>query len=398
MVKTEQSRLPIIMIIVLGAMTAFGPMLVDMYNPALPQVRDDFGVSTSTSQLTLSFVMIGMALGQFVFGPLSDVYGRKKTVLSILIGIAVVSLACVFVSSINVFLVLRFIQGLLGGGAIVIARATVSDQYEGASLTQMIATLLVVNGIITIIAPLIGGYTLAFTSWKMIFAALTLISLVIFSIAFIKMEETCDTANVRLNFGAIFKDFGHLLSKARFVIPMLMQGFTYVMLFSFAAASPFITQKIYHMSPQAFGWMYAVIGIGLIAMSQITAFAVKYIEREKLLHILTGIQVFGVILVVITTGFHLPLPLLLASFFIMVWPVTGIGPLGFSLAIEERSGGSGNASSLLGLFQFIIGGIIAPLVGIQGGTSVGPFIVIILITSVLVIVLNVWLHKLIQVK
>ena len=120
MVKTEQSRLPIIMIIVLGAMTAFGPMLVDMYNPALPQVRDDFGVSTSTSQLTLSFVMIGMALGQFVFGPLSDVYGRKKTVLSILIGIAVVSLACVFVSSINVFLVLRFIQGLLGGGAIVI--------------------------------------------------------------------------------------------------------------------------------------------------------------------------------------------------------------------------------------------------------------------------------------
>ncbi|PTK39671.1 Bcr/CflA family drug resistance efflux transporter, partial [Staphylococcus nepalensis] len=144
-------------------MTAFGPMLVDMYNPALPQVRDDFGVSTSTSQLTLSFVMIGMALGQFVFGPLSDVYGRKKTVLSILIGIAVVSLACVFVSSINVFLVLRFIQGLLGGGAIVIARATVSDQYEGANLTQMIATLLVVNGIITIIAPLIGGYTLAFT-------------------------------------------------------------------------------------------------------------------------------------------------------------------------------------------------------------------------------------------
>lgn len=172
MVKTEQSRLPIIMIIVLGAMTAFGPMLVDMYNPALPQVRDDFGVSTSTSQLTLSFVMIGMALGQFVFGPLSDVYGRKKTVLSILIGIAVVSLACVFVSSINVFLVLRFIQGLLGGGAIVIARATVSDQYEGASLTQMIATLLVVNGIITIIAPLIGGYTLAFTSWKMIFCGI----------------------------------------------------------------------------------------------------------------------------------------------------------------------------------------------------------------------------------
>ncbi|WP_105993140.1 multidrug effflux MFS transporter [Staphylococcus simulans] len=396
MIKTEQSRLPLIMIIVLGAMTAFGPMLVDMYNPALPQVRDDFDVSTSTSQLTLSFVMIGMALGQFVFGPLSDVYGRKKTVLSILIGIAVVSVACVFVSSINVFLVLRFFQGLLGGGAIVIARATVSDRYEGASLTQILATLLVVNGIITIIAPLIGGYTLAFTSWKMIFMALTIISLVIFAVALVKMEETHSVAHARLNFSEIFKDFGHLLSKPKFVIPMLMQGFTYVMLFSFAAASPFITQKIYNMSPQAFGWMYAFIGIGLIVMSQVTAFLVKFIEREKLLHILTGIQIFGVLLVVFATGFHLPLPILIASFFIMVWPVTGIGPLGFSLAIEERSGGSGNASSLLGLFQFILGGIVAPLVGIQGGQSVGPFIWIIIITSILVIILNIWLRQLIK--
>lgn len=396
MIKNEQARLPLIMIIVLGAMTAFGPMLVDMYNPALPQVRDDFNVSTSTSQLTLSFVMIGMALGQFVFGPLSDVYGRKKTVMSILIGIAVVSFACVFITSIDVFLALRFVQGLLGGGAIVIARATVGDQFDGPTLTQALAALLVVNGIITIIAPLVGGYTLAFTSWKMIFAALTIIALIIFVAAGFKMKETSDHTSQQLDFKVIFKDFGHLLSKPRFVIPMLMQGFTYVMLFSFAAASPFITQQIYHMSPQAFGWMYAVIGIGLIAMSQITALAVKYIAREKLLHILTGIQIFGVLLVILSTWMHLPLIILLVAFFIMVIPVTGIGPLGFSLAIEERSGGSGNASSLLGLFQFILGGAIAPLVGIKGGADVGPFIIIISITSILVILLNIWLSRLIR--
>lgn len=396
MIKNEQARLPLIMIIVLGAMTAFGPMLVDMYNPALPQVRDDFNVSTSTSQLTLSFVMIGMALGQFVFGPLSDVYGRKKTVMSILISIAVVSFACVFITSIDVFLALRFVQGLLGGGAIVIARATVGDQFDGPTLTQALAALLVVNGIITIIAPLVGGYTLAFTSWKMIFAALTIIALIIFVAAGFKMKETSEHTSQQLDFKVIFKDFGHLLSKPRFVIPMLMQGFTYVMLFSFAAASPFITQQIYHMSPQAFGWMYAVIGIGLIAMSQITALAVKYIAREKLLHILTGIQIFGVLLVILSTWMHLPLSILLVAFFIMVIPVTGIGPLGFSLAIEERSGGSGNASSLLGLFQFILGGAIAPLVGIKGGADVGPFIIIISITSILVILLNIWLSRLIR--
>ncbi|GEP79439.1 multidrug effflux MFS transporter [Staphylococcus carnosus] len=396
MIKNEQARLPLIMIIVLGAMTAFGPMLVDMYNPALPQVQDDFGVSTSTSQLTLSFVMIGMALGQFIFGPLSDIYGRKRTVMTILILMALVSLSCVFISSIDLFLGLRFIQGLLGGGAIVIARATVGDQFDGTALTQSLAALLVVNGIITIVAPLVGGYTLAFTSWKMIFAALTIISLVIFVAAMVMMKETRSDAVARLNFGEILKDFGHLLSNAKFVVPMLMQGLTYVMLFSYAAASPFITQKIYHMTPQAFGWMYAVNGVGLILMSQVTAFAVKYISREKLLHILTAIQLTGVFLVIITTWFHLPLWLLVISFFIMVCPVTGIGPVGFALAIEERSGGSGNASSLLGLFQFILGGIIAPLVGIKGGTNVGPFIIIIVITSILVIILNIWLSKLIK--
>ncbi|PWG68464.1 Bcr/CflA family drug resistance efflux transporter, partial [Enterobacter mori] len=124
----------------------------------------------------------------------------------------------------------------------------IGDKHNGKSLAKGIASLLVVNGIITIIAPLLGGYAVSIANWKAIFLILTIVSLVIFLFALWKMEETHTRDLSKLNFGAIFKDFGYLLKKPTFIIPMLLQGLTYVMLFSFSSAAPFITQKIYDMS------------------------------------------------------------------------------------------------------------------------------------------------------
>lgn len=134
--KITNRQLPLMVIIMLGIMTTFGPLTIDMYVPSLPNVQSDFGTTTSQVQLTLSFAMIGLAIGQFTFGPLSDAYGRKKIALLIISIYVIASLIAVFTTSLSLLLVIRLIQGLTGGGAIVIAKASIGDQHKGKSLAK----------------------------------------------------------------------------------------------------------------------------------------------------------------------------------------------------------------------------------------------------------------------
>ena len=388
MTHSSAKHFSMILIIILGVMTAFGPLTIDTYTPSLPKVQQDFGTTTSEIQLTLSFAMIGLALGQFLFGPISDVFGRKRIATILMMIYLVATFLSIFTGHLTIFLILRLIQGLTSGGAIVIAKASVGDKYHGNELAKFLASLMVVNGIISILAPLLGGFVLSISNWRMIFAFLTLIAFIVLIGIFLKMPAHTQTMQTRLQFKDILKDFLYLLKKPTFVIPMLLQGLTYVMLFSYSSASPFITQKIYHMSAPQFSVMLAINGVGLIIVSQIVALLVEKISRQKLLIYLTIVQIVGVILLIATLALHLPLYVLLIAFFINISPVTSIAPLGFSMAMEERTGGSGNASSLLGLFQFILGGIISPLVGLNGEHDMTPYLLIISITAILLVLLQ----------
>lgn len=388
MTHSSAKHFSMILIIILGVMTAFGPLTIDTYTPSLPKVQHDFGTTTSEIQLTLSFAMIGLALGQFLFGPISDVFGRKRIATILMMIYLVATFLSIFIGHLTLFLILRLIQGLTSGGAIVIAKASVGDKYHGNELAKFLASLMVVNGIISILAPLLGGFVLSISNWRMIFAFLTLIAFIVLIGIFLKMPTHTQTMQTRLQFKDILKDFLYLLKKPTFVIPMLLQGLTYVMLFSYSSASPFITQKIYHMSAPQFSVMLAINGVGLIIVSQIVALLVEKISRQKLLIYLTIMQIVGVILLIATLALHLPLYVLLIAFFINISPVTSIAPLGFSMAMEERTGGSGNASSLLGLFQFILGGIISPLVGLNGEHDMTPYLLIISVTAILLVLLQ----------
>ncbi|MDS4062330.1 multidrug effflux MFS transporter [Staphylococcus capitis] len=388
MTHSSAKHFSMILIIILGVMTAFGPLTIDTYTPSLPKVQHDFGTTTSEIQLTLSFAMIGLALGQFLFGPISDVFGRKRIATILMMIYLVATFLSIFTGHLTLFLILRLIQGLTSGGAIVIAKASVGDKYHGNELAKFLASLMVVNGIISILSPLLGGFVLSISNWRMIFAFLTLIAFIVLIGIFLKMPAHTQTMQTRLQFKDILKDFLYLLKKPTFVIPMLLQGLTYVMLFSYSSASPFITQKIYHMSAPQFSVMLAINGVGLIIVSQIVALLVEKISRQKLLIYLTIVQIVGVILLIATLALHLPLYVLLIAFFINISPVTSIAPLGFSMAMEERTGSSGNASSLLGLFQFILGGIISPLVGLNGEHDMTPYLLIISVTAILLVLLQ----------
>ena len=394
MQNTSAKHFPFILIIIFGVMTTFGPLSIDMYSPSLPDVQHAFSSTTSEIQLTISFAMIGLALGQFFFGPLSDAFGRKKIALTILVIYMLASLIAVFTTDLYFFLFLRLIQGLTAGGSIVIAKASIGDKFSGDEMAKFLTSLMVVNGIITIIAPLLGGFALTISTWRSIFVILTIITIIVIIGVLMKMPSTNHADRTTLNYGRIFKDFGQLLKKPSFVIPMLLQGLTYVMLFSYSAASPFIAQKIYSLSPQQFSVILAINGIGLILVSQIVALLVERLSRYTLLIYLTLIQIIGVLLIILTLTMHWPIWMLIIAFFLNISPVTSIGPLGFALAMEERTGGSGNASSLLGLFQFILGGVISPLVGLKGQFDASPYLVIISITAILLVILQVIYFKL----
>ncbi|HCX2021366.1 TPA: multidrug effflux MFS transporter [Staphylococcus aureus] len=381
-----------IFIIILGSLTAIGALSIDMFLPGLPDIRHDFQTTTSNAQLTLSMFMIGLAFGNLFAGPISDSTGRRKPLIIAMIIFTLASLGIVFVHNIWLMVALRFLQGVTGGAAAVISRAIASDMYSGNELTKFMALLMLVNGIAPVVAPTIGGIILNYSVWRMVFVILTIFGFVMVIGSLLKAPESLTVTNRESSSGlkTMFKNFKILLKTPRFVLPMLIQGMTFVLLFTYISASPFIIQKIYGMTAIQFSWMFAGIGITLIISSQLTGYLVDFIDSQKLMRGMTMIQIIGVILVTIVLLNHWNFWILAIGFIILIAPVTGVATLGFTIAMDESSSGRGSSSSLLGLVQFLFGGVASPLVGVKGEDNPIPYIIIIIATAVILIILQIY--------
>lgn len=387
--KVRAKSQSLIFVIILGALTAIGALSIDMFLPGLPDIQNDFHTTTSNAQLTLSLFMIGLALGNLFAGPISDSIGRRKPLWISMLIYTIASLGIVFVTNIQVMITLRFIQGITGGAASVISRAIASDMYKGKELTKFLSLLMLVNGVAPVIAPAIGGVILSFAVWRMVFIILTVFGVLMVIGTLTKVPESLqedekDSNGIR----EMFKNFKHLLFTPKFVLPMAIQGFSFIMLFTYISASPFIVQKIYHMSALQFSIMFAGIGITLIISSQLVGFLVDYVDRQRLLKIVTFIQIFGVVLVIFTLLNHMSFWILVIGFIILVSPVTAVASLGFSIAMDESTRGRGSASSLLGLVQFLLGGVMSSLVNVMGEHNVMPYVTIISSTAIILIILQ----------
>lgn len=387
--KVQSKKQSPIFVIILGALTAIGALSIDMFLPGLPEIKNDFHTTTSNAQLTLSLFMIGLALGNLFAGPISDATGRKKPLWISMFIYTLASLGIVFVTNIEIMIALRFIQGVTGGAASVISRAIASDMYKGKELTKFLSLLMLVNGVAPVIAPAIGGVILSLAVWRMVFIILTVFGILMVISSLTKVPESLqDDEKDSDGIKEMFKNFKHLLETPKFVLPMLIQGFSFIMLFTYISASPFIIQKIYGMSALQFSIMFAAIGITLIISSQLVGVLVDRIERRQLLKIVTYIQVLGVVIVAITLLNHLSFWILVIGFIILVAPVTAVASLGFSIAMDESTRGRGSASSLLGLVQFLLGGLMSSLVNVMGEHNVIPYVVIISMTAVIMIILQ----------
>lgn len=364
---------PLLLVIILGSLVAFGPLSLDMYLPALPALTTEYDTTTSITQLSLTACLVGLALGQLMAGSYSDALGRRKPLL---IGLSVYSAAsflCAVSPSVNMLIMLRFLQGMGGAAGIVIARAIVRDLYEGTEMTKFSAKLSLVNGAAPIAAPIFGALLLHVTSWRGVFIVLGAIGLIMLVAVLFQLPETI-TSERRSKGGLLHsvKTFGSILSDRSFLGFALAQGFIMAGMFAYISGSPYVIQELYGASPAIFSFIFAINSIGIITASQLTGRAAGRIPEAVLFRAGLIVAFAASILLLIATLFTAPLLVILIPLFFAVSSVGMVTTSGFTLAMHKYGRTAGSASALLGLLSFVLGGVLAPFSGIAGSSSAVP--------------------------
>jgi DHA1 family bicyclomycin/chloramphenicol resistance-like MFS transporter len=378
----EAARTSVRLVVILGVLSAFGPLSLDMYLPALPSLSHELGGTAAEVQLTLTACLLGLALGQVVVGPLSDGLGRRRPLLVGVATYTVMSLCCALAPSVPMLIGLRFVQGLAGAAGIVIARAAVRDLYAGAALARFFALTMAVNGLAPILAPIIGGQLLQITSWRGVFFVLAAIGVVLVGAVAVGLPETLPPARRRSGgIGPTLATFRRLLTERAFTGYALASGLALGAMFAYIAGSPFVLENVYQDSPQGFSLIFASNALGIVAVSQISARLVTQVGARRLLvaglsgSLLGGVALLGVVLA------GLGLPAILPALFVVVASIGLIGPNATALALANQAERAGSASALLGVLQYVIGALAAPLVGLGGTGSALPMAVVIALLS-----------------
>lgn len=386
----QTKRTPFIMVFFLGLLTAMAPLLMDLYMPAMPSLPAIFGVNASTIQLSLTMTMVGMAVGQIIIGPLSDMYGRKWPLFIGMALSALSSLICATATTIEALLIGRLIQGLASSAGLVIAKAIARDLTEGAELNQLLAALMMVNGFAPIIGPLIGGFILSLGDWHDVFFVLTT-ACALLAIGTLAFKESLKKEHRLVGgFKVTLKAFGKLVKDSYFASHCLVQWFAFGAFFCYISGSSFLFQNVYGLSPQGYSYAFGFLSLSFLIASYITRKIANNVSPNTILKYALLIALLGSSLFLLALVFHAPLWLIIAILFPTIATVSPMGSSSFSLALASYGAMAGSASALLGFFSQASAGIVAPLVGIAGDHNAFPMAIIMVLGNILAVITFYW--------
>ncbi|WP_017754007.1 multidrug effflux MFS transporter [Calidifontibacillus oryziterrae] len=376
--KKKNSPNRLVLAFILGFLASIPPFATDFYLPALPQMTTDLSANAASVQLSLTSVLLGMAFGQLIIGPYSDVLGRKIPLTVSFLIFVVSTILCAFSPSIWMLVIFRFFQGFSGAGGVVLSRAIVRDLYSGYEVTKFMAVLTLLNGVITIIAPVAGGQLLKITDWRGIFLFLGIVSFFIFFTVLFGVNESLPDEkrtesglkNSVLNFGILFKN-------KLFIGYTLTQGLIFAGFFGYLSASPFVLQDIYGLSAQEYSYSFAINAAGVILATFIAERVVGNFGEGKILIFFLYISLLASLLLLTSILFNWNIRFILLAFFLIFSCMGVISMLSNSLAMQSQEKNAGSASALLGLVPFILGAISAPLVGIGSAHTALPMAIVI---------------------
>jgi DHA1 family bicyclomycin/chloramphenicol resistance-like MFS transporter len=372
-------------VMILGALAAFGGLCIDAYLPALPTISVELGASVSTAQLSLTACLIGLALGQLVFGPISDRLGRRRPLFFGITAFVVASAGCAVAPSIGVLIAFRFVQGLGGSAGIVIGRAIVRDQYSGVAAARFFSLLLLISGAAPILGPQIGAALLLTGSWRSIFLALAIAGSAVGASAARELPETLPSDRQEgRSLASIVRTLHMVATDRRFVVDAFAGCLAYGATFAYIGGSSFALENVYGVSPQLFGAIFAVNAASFIAASQVNRRLLMSLQPARLLNAgLVALSSAGGLLLLAVNSETIGLPGVLLCLFATLAAIAFITPNAMALALEHFPLSIGSAAALVGVLQFGIGAITAPLVGLGGSHNATPMAIVIAMCGIL---------------
>ena len=294
------TNLPAKIIATLALLAAVAPLAIDMYLPAFPEMSVEFDTSASAVQLTLTTFLVGLALGQLVFGPLSDRYGRRPLLLIGTAACAVFSAGAALAPSIELLAAARFVQGFAGAAGIVLGRAVISDRARGAAAAKLFSLLVVINAVAPVIAPLLGGVVVTNFGWRGVFWVLTVLSALMFVCVLALVSETLPK-ELRTTGGAaaMLGEARNVLRNRRYVGFTLAYAFAFGVMFAYISASPFVLQNVHGLSTAWYTVVFTVNAVGLVIFSVANGGVVAKLGDRVTLRIgLTLLAVFSAVMLI----------------------------------------------------------------------------------------------------
>lgn len=349
-------------------------MSVDMYLPSLPTIAADFGVAPSATQWTLTSFFIGMALGQAVYGPLADRYGRKPPLYVGLLVYIVASVGCALAPNATTLMAARFIQAVGGCAGVVIARAVVRDRFDARTSARIYSLLMLVMGLAPILAPLLGGWVLMVAGWRMIFIALALFGFSCLFAVWRHLPETRPTTTLATpGIGLTLRVYAGLLRDRTFLGYVLSGGLAQAGMFAYITGSPHVFIELYGVPASAYGWLFGLNALGLIASSQINRrFLLSHTAGMILRRANRTTVLLGLALILVTTGDWGGLPALAICLFGYLASLGFTAPNALALALAQQGQRAGTASALIGTLQFGLATLSSLTVGLLGAESALP--------------------------
>lgn len=370
--RPGRRNIPIVLI--LGALISLGPLSIDMYLPALPELSRELDASEPLVQLTLTGMLLGLAVGQLLIGPLSDAFGRKRPLVIGLVMHATSSVLCALAGTAEVLAAARLVQGFAGAAVSVTVMAIVRDQFEGIAVARTMSRLMLVMGAAPMLAPTLGTLVLGWSSWRGIFGVLAVAATLLVLLALLALRETLPVERRRPSrIRSSLSTYRSLLGDRPFLALALIGGLMMAAMFSYISGASFVLQEGFGLSPGQFALVFGGNALALIVMSQVNPLLLR---RFRIMDVMTTAIVTGFlasVTLVLTglTGFGglvgalVPLTVILGAAGLIMPNVP-------ALALSRHGEAAGSAAAILGCLQFGIGATVAPLVGLFGSSTTAP--------------------------
>ena len=379
-ITTHNKRL---IIWILGSLSTVTPFAIDLYLPAFSQIAEDFATSSATVSLSVTSYFIGMAIGQMLYGPLLDRFGRKNPLYAGLLIFIVASLACVQSTSIDMMIVFRFLQALGGSVAWVAALAMVRDFFPVKESARIFSLLILIIGVSPLLAPTVGGFIVVNLGWHAVFYSLaTIVTIIIAVVFFLLPEGHQPDASISLKAGPMLKTFFDILRQPQFYTYTFAGAFSFATLFIYVAGSPVIFIEMFHVTPQIYGGIFALLSVGFIGGSQLNIFLNKKVSSQQIFRIALICQVIGSFIFLVSVYKDwLDIYTTIAMFFICLTCIGFINPNANALALAPFTKNVGSASALLACTQIGVAGLASGGVAAFNSKDTWPIVLLMTATT-----------------